>query len=995
MSSAPDRGNGQRVPNGVATHDDAVLLLRAVRDATGQPVDAVIETVNESWRRQVAPQLSSLAGLSFRNDFPRLAGDRWPHVAACLETGEQRSLVYPNYGDPSRWGEVHLTPLGDDRLLIVVREVTGSEEQREALRRSDARFRDALDRSPDTIALFRPILGDEGRLEDIEALFVNRPALDRWYGGVDLRDLAGKRLFEVQPAGRRYLQDIYRHVLETGEPYEATRPFESPTGLFWAQVRVARTAEGIVHTSKDVTAAVLAEEALTRSLYDLQEAQRVGRVGSFEWDARSDTFACSPEYARLLGFDPGAGTPSREDRMGRSDPAERASVLREIQGLIQAGGGSWEREMWATLPGGGRRCLLFRGRVTVTAEGMAHVAGTATDITDLRTAQDQATAAKEQLASVAEAVEEALALARPVRDDAGVLVDLAVEWANPAWMRREGLEGSSPAGLRGFELHPEFRRLVPAIEEVLASGVPRTTEVGIENGRWLAVSLSALHGSLLVASLDVTDRRAAQELAGDRLRAALERTADAISITDADGRLVYVNRAFEAMSGVSRIDALGRVPDILRLDGDESAASDVDAQLHAGEPFHGTVERTRADGTHLVAETSINPIADAAGGLAGFVAITRDVTEARAEAARRAQTDRMETIGQLAGGVAHDFNNILVAISGYAAFVLDHQVPGTADHDDLLQVLGATDRAAALTKRLLAFSRRQVIEPRAIDVVATVDAVLPMIRRLIGEHIVVEATVTPGIPRVFMDPGQLDQMLINLAVNARDAMPSGGRISVGLAPAKDEGGRRLARITVSDTGTGMHEDVLAHIFEPFFTTKEVGRGTGLGLATVYGIVADCDGHVEVASTVGVGTTFTIDVPGIVAASEKPADAPTETAGGQERILVVEDDPQVRGVAVRLLRSLGYRVAEAGSAEQAVEALGRGDSLDLVITDVRMPVIQGPDLVRALRARHPGLRVLFMTGLIDELPQADRADVEVLLKPFDRDSLGSAVRRALA
>ena len=385
---------------------------------------------------------------------------------------------------------------------------------------------------------------------------------------------------------------------------------------------------------------------------------------------------------------------------------------------------------------------------------------------------------------------------------------------------------------------------------------------------------------------------------------------------------------------------------------------------------------------------------EAGGTVNGFVAITRDVTEARAAAERRAQAERLEAIGQLAGGVAHDFNNMLIAIKGYVGFVLENLRPGTADHSDLLQALGAADRAATLTRRLLAFSRRQRTEPRVVDPVEIVSALLPMLRRLIGEHITVDAVMSNGVPPVLLDPGLLDQVVLNLAVNARDAMPNGGQIGIRVEPVVLDG-HEMARLTLSDTGVGMSAEMLARIFEPFFTTKDVGRGTGLGLATVRAAVDEFGGTLAVSSTVGVGTTFTIDIPRApeeVVAEDMPG--PVAHGVGPKRILVVEDQPEVREVARRHLQALGHAVVETATPAEATRLVASGELVDLLLTDVRLPGMQGPELVKVIRERIPDLPVLFMSGLIDELGSLDELEAEVLPKPFDREGLAAAVQRAL-
>jgi PAS domain S-box-containing protein len=396
-------------------------------------------------------------------------------------------------------------------------------------------------------------------------------------------------------------------------------------------------------------------------------------------------------------------------------------------------------------------------------------------------------------------------------------------------------------------------------------------------------------------------------------------------------------------------------------------------------------------------------------GTGGWVVVIRDVTREREMQWRVQQQDRLAVIGQLAGGVAHDFNNVLTAIQGFTGLVLDELEPSDPIRADLEQVTRAADRAGMLTHQLLAFSRKQVLQPVVLDPNGAIADVEKMLRRLIGENISLHAALSPDLGQVMADPGQIEQVILNLAVNARDAMPRGGQLLLETKNVLlDEGYAQMhpganpgayVLLAVSDTGVGMSEQVKAHIFEPFFTTKEKTRGTGLGLATVYGIVTQSSGHIEVYSEPGVGTTFKIYLPRVDAetkAQRKPAAVDWQ---GTETVLLAEDDNVVRALARRSLERCGYTTLEARHADDALLVYERyRDRIDLVVTDVIMPgEMSGRDLAKRLVSLHPEIKVLYTSGYTDEAIVHHgvlEPGVAFLQKPFTPSSLAQKVREVL-
>jgi len=384
-----------------------------------------------------------------------------------------------------------------------------------------------------------------------------------------------------------------------------------------------------------------------------------------------------------------------------------------------------------------------------------------------------------------------------------------------------------------------------------------------------------------------------------------------------------------------------------------------------------------------------------------LVIVVRDVTEERERESRSAHEERLALLGQLAGGVAHDFNNLLVVIQSYAGFV-DAEVDRPEVRDDIEQIRTAAQRAAELTRQLLAFSRREMVTPKVVDVCKTVTGMGTMLRRILGAQVQVTTRLQPDVPGVWIDPSKIEQALMNLVVNARDAMPEGGQLTVAVDVEDLEGPRaaraklpagRYAVLSVGDTGQGMDPEVAARIFEPFFTTKPRGRGTGLGLASVYGIVTQAGGSIEVRTEPGAGTTFIVRLPTARASVEVERVPPlAPVLGGHETILLAEDEDAVRRLTRRILAGAGYRVLEAASAAEAMR-LGEGHvgPLHLLVTDLVMPGLSGRDLARQLSAARPEMTTVFVSGYFQESIGGARW---FLAKPFTQEELLRCVRQAL-
>ena len=413
--------------------------------------------------------------------------------------------------------------------------------------------------------------------------------------------------------------------------------------------------------------------------------------------------------------------------------------------------------------------------------------------------------------------------------------------------------------------------------------------------------------------------------------------------------------------------------------------------------------------------TTMSALRGRHGEITGVVGINRECTDqvtrdnALAEARDQLrQTQRLDALGQLAGGVAHDFNNLLTIILSYAALLLEDAMPGSDEQRSIEEIKGASERAAALTRQLLAFSRRQVLQPRAVDLNETVGEVEKMLRRLLAADIELDINLDVDLGLVMADPGQIEQVLVNLAINARDAMPDGGRLSISTSNVDLDGSyldidaRALTgpyvMISVADNGVGMSADVVAKAFDPFFTTKDVGKGTGLGLATVHGIIEQSGGRVWVYSEPGRGATFKIYLPRISVAAQALAETTAGAElGGSESVLLIDDNEELRRVVRRMLERAGYAVHEAGNGVAALAQLDRGVPVDLVISDVMMPELGGRAVVDAVRQRHKSVKLLLMSGYNYDTAlrgMAQRGDVAFIEKPFTAEKLLRKLRDVL-
>ncbi len=515
------------------------------------------------------------------------------------------------------------------------------------------------------------------------------------------------------------------------------------------------------------------------------------------------------------------------------------------------------------------------------------------------------------------------------------------------------------------------------------------------------------HGPVLLTMLDEEIGPADRGTAQAYVETLLSLLPFGLALVDRDGRFLYMNRAFKRAGNVGE-GRMPRYPGDLVVGEDKGPLADMIRRHSSGQQVGGDLSiRLVGQGDDPV---SMRVVGVRGLGEAAVLLSLKDSSEESRLKRQVAQASKMQAVGQLAGGVAHDFNNILTAVLGSCDLMLMRHTPGDSDYDDIQQIRSNANRAASLTRQLLAFSRQQTLRPQILQLPDVISEVSHLLKRLIGDTVHLSVHHGRGLGAVRADPGQLEQVIINLAVNARDAMPGGGTLTIETYPVSAADVRQMgsefmppadySALKVSDTGTGIPADVLPKIFEPFFTTKDVGKGTGLGLSTVYGIIKQSAGFIFADSKPG-KTSFTIYLPVHRAehgapATPTPVSKPKKSQWGTGTILLVEDEDMVRAVAERALARAGYTVVTASQGEEGLERFAGMEKVDLVVSDVVMPTMDGPAMVREMRKKRPALPVLFMSGYAEEqLRQSINIDdVAFLPKPFSVAQLAEAVSAAL-
>jgi PAS domain S-box-containing protein len=760
---------------------------------------------------------------------------------------------------------------------------------------------------------------------------------------------------------------------------------------------------------------------LEESKARLELAVKGGDLGTWDWNVASGGVSYSERCAGMLGYTANEIEPNVRswERLVHSE--DLARVTEAMRAHLEGKTGSYQSEHRRRHASGKWVWILDRGQVVEhDAAGIPlRMCGTHLDITERKEAEQALQLSEGRLR---------LAL------EAGAMGtwDVNLETGEAMWSEaHEKLFGLAPGQFDGTVegflrcVHPEDLPGVKAeANRCRENRLPFRHEFRVvwPDGSVHCVSARGTFSydpggkpmRLLGVAWDVTERRLA-EAERQRLTAAIGQAGESFVIIGRGGLIVYVNPAFERTSGYSSQEVTGQRWTVLQSDKtDDAFRGAVWAVLSAGKTWSGRSAITRKDGTPITIECTVSPVLGKLGQIEYMVAVYRDITDQLRMEEELRQAQKIESIGRLAAGVAHDFNNMLTPILGYTEILLAAMPPTDARYGQLIEIKKAAECSRDLTRQLVAFSRKQVLQVKAVDLRDVVSGIEQLLRRTVRENIALETILSAAPCPVSVDVGQVEQILMNLAMNAQDAMPQGGKLAIDVAPveldaafcAAHHGAKpgRYVALVVSDTGSGMDEETRQHAFEPFFSTKS-DHGTGLGLSTVYGVVKQHAGSIWIESEPGKGARFSIYLPAALPQGPSEGQPPSRQAyRGTETILLVEDNEMVRKLTQSLLQMQGYKVLAFASGREALcgaeesRAAGGGDAVvDLLLADVVMPDISGRDLSAQMREKNPKLRVLFMSGYSDDAIEHQgvlEPGTDFIQKPFSVGGLAAKIREVL-
>jgi len=905
-------------------------------------------------------------------------------------------------------------PLTDSRgevtgIASIARDVTERKRADQELHESEERYRSLVEAAPDVIYT---VSAEDGSLTSLNPAFETLTGWSRaeWLGKpfvgmVHPDDLpVAVERFQKALRGEMHPPRELRVLCKSGEYLvgEFTSTQQVKDGKVVGQLAIAR----------DITDRKRAEEALIEERYLLHTLMDNLPDAVYFKDRESHFTRINKADVKLFGLSGPAQAVGKTDfDFFTTEHAQEA--YNDEQQIIRTGQPVVGKEEMETWPDGHVTWASTTKMPLRDAKGnIIGTFGVSRDVTERKRAEGELRASETRYRRLFEAA----------RD--GIFILDADSWeirdVNPFLLNLLGFSRAELLGRKLWEIGPLRDVLLSKVdfEELQTREFIRYENLPLETreGKHVEVEFVSnvyISGDRKVIQCnirDITERKRA-EAEHVRLVTAIEQSAEAVLMTNTEGEIQYVNPAFTRITGYSRDEVLGQNPRILKSGKQDPAFyQQLWATILKGEIWHGELINRRKDGSLYSEQMSIAPVRSAGGEVTYFIATKQDVTEHKKLEQQLIQAQKMEAVGRLAGGVAHDFNNLLTIINGYAQLLIEPISPQDPRRGHLKEILTAGERAASLTRQLLAFSRRQVLEPRVLNLNSVLADVAKMLRRLIGEDVELVATLKPDLGRVKVDPGQIEQVIMNLAVNARDAMPQGGKLFVETSNVEIDANYarshspmmpgKYVMVAVSDTGCGMDLETQAHAFEPFFTTKEKGHGTGLGLATVYGIVKQSGGFIWVYSVPGRGSTFKIYLPVVEEAlpTAEPAEVPAELAKGSETVLVVEDEGGVRSLVCEALASHGYKVLEAAGAASALEISEKyTEPIHLLLTDVVMPQTGGKELAKGFSTLHPETKVLYMSGYTDDAIVRHgilERGTSFLQKPFQPRALLLKIREVL-
>jgi two-component system cell cycle sensor histidine kinase/response regulator CckA len=897
---------------------------------------------------------------------------------------------------------------------------------REMLERSlELSSQELLQANSEMRALFQAIpdmlfhLDHEGTILDFKAGNTGDLLLQR-------QKLLGKKIQDIPfpEIGDRFRDAVQR--VSSEKKVVSLEYSLTPQGLDVPQQYEARLVplleKQIVAIIRNITDRKRAEDTLREKQDQLLEALRIGRLAYWEYDVQADRFTFNDQFYSILrttAEKQGGYTMSSALYAERFvHPDDISIVHEEIQKSLAATDSNYSRELdhRVVYADGQIGYVAVHIRVEKDDQGRTiKTRGAYVDITDRKRAEEEL----RHTVSLVQSALESTADGILVVDKAGRIIlyneRFASLWRIPKAILETHDDKAALEHVLGQLKEPDA--FLQKIHELYANPEAESYDVlEFKGGRVFdryscPQRLDGKPVGRVWSFRDITKKKRSEELLL-KLSRVVEQTADSVLITNRDGVIEYVNPSFELMTGYAKDEVIGKTPRILKSGRhDATFYANLWNTILNGKIFHDVLTNRKKNGELFYTELTITPIKDNRGQITDFVSTDKDVTEHKELEAQLHQAQKMEAFGQLAAGVAHDFNNILTLIMGNLSQLQAPRLTPTEQTVAINQAIAASERAANLTRQLLTFSRRHPIQLKDLDLNEVVANMTKMLQRLIGEHISLEARYSPGNAPVHADLGMMEQVIMNLAVNSRDAMPKGGRLilqTATVAISEEEAETQpnalagdYIRLSVSDTGYGIAPEHLPHIFEPFFTTKDVGKGTGLGLATVFGIVQQHNGWIDAESAVDAGTTFHVYLPRLSKGTTEmlKSSVQPEVRGGNETILLVEDEAPVRELLQILLRRQGYQVRTATCGVDALNVWREHrDGIDLVVTDMVMPGgLSGRELAERLLVDRPELKVIYCSGYSDEMLGKDsflRENGNFLEKPFKRNKLLQKVRDCL-